>query len=192
MGDDRQGWHWGKDIIVDQSSGDLDPEGGGLEPSYDVLNGIWEGLRKAGWRAREVLMLGFGQGGCVALGYVAGAAHREEEFGGVVCIGGNLPGSLMSAPANGSATSLESDVKKVTNGKSPTPVLLLGGSRSTAVTQCAIAETKAKFGSVQYVKWDKTEDSMPRSREEMLPIMRFFARRLRSGAGVPEGAVEVR
>jgi hypothetical protein len=32
---------------------------------------------------------------------------------------------------------------------------------------------------------------MPRSREEMLPIMRFFARRLRSRGGVPEGAVEV-
>lgn len=50
---------------------------------------------------------------------------------------------------------------------------------------------RERFQDVEYVKWAKSEDSMPRSREEMLPIMKFFARRLRSRAGVPEGAVEV-
>ena len=44
---------------------------------------------------------------------------------------------------------------------------------------------------VEYHKWDRAGDGMPRNRDEMLPIMRFFARRLRSRKGVPEGSIEV-
>ena len=68
---------------------------------------------------------------------------------------------------------------------------MLGGSRSTQVTRSAVDGLKRRFGDLEYVKWEKGEDSMPRSREEMLPIMKFFARRLRSRAGVPEGAMEI-
>jgi hypothetical protein len=32
---------------------------------------------------------------------------------------------------------------------------------------------------------------MPKNREEALPMMHFFARRLRSQKGVPEGSVEL-
>jgi hypothetical protein len=50
---------------------------------------------------------------------------------------------------------------------------------------------KARFGEVEYIKWGKAGDGMPTNREEMVPIMRFFARRLKSRAGVPVGAVEL-
>lgn len=102
------------------------------------------------------------------------ASKPEMELGGVIAIGGRLPASLSSA-----------------GGKAKTPVLVLGGSRSTQVTRSAVDVLKERFREVEYVKWAKAEDSMPANREEMIPIMRFFARRLKSRAGVPEGAVEV-
>jgi len=103
-------------------------------------------------------------------------SSSEEEFGGVVSVGGRLPSS---SPSGG------------TGGKVKTPILVLGGSKHSQVTRSAVDGLKSRFAEVEYVKWGKSEDSMPGNREEMLPIMRFLARRLRSRAGVPEGAVEV-
>jgi hypothetical protein len=108
-----------------------------------------------------------------ALGYLASGA-AQEEFGGVVSIGGKLPGSASSSPR-----------------KIKCPVLLCGGSRSREITRSAVDEIKERFMDVEYVRWEKTDDTMPRNREEMLPLMKFFARRLRSRSGVPDGAVEI-
>lgn len=135
-----------------------------------VVNG---GLvEKCGYQPRDVMILGFGQGAMVALQLAA--LKPEMEFGGIIAIGGRLP-SLASGAG----------------GKAKTPVLVLGGSRSTQVTRSAVDVLKARFGEVEYVKWVKAGDSMPANREEMVPIMQFFARRLKSRAGVPEGAVEL-
>ena len=116
------------------------------------------------------MIIGFGQGAMAAL---ATAASMAEELGGIVSIGGPLPSSSTSAKA----------VK--------IPVLVLGGSSSTLVTRTAVDKLKAAFQDVEYQKWNRAGDGMPRDRDEMLPIMRFFARRQRSQAGVPEGSVEV-
>jgi len=97
------------------------------------------------------------------------------EFGGLISIGGRLP---TSSPAERGA-------------KSKTPVLICGGSRSAQVTQSALEALRSKFVDLEYVKWSKAEDSMPVNREEMLPIMKFFAKRLLSRACVPEDAVEI-
>lgn len=135
-----------------------------------VVNG---GLvERCGYQPRDVMILGFGQGAMVALQLAA--LKPEMEFGGIIAIGGRLP-SLASGAG----------------GKAKTPVLVLGGSRSTQVTRSAVDVLKARFGEVEYVKWVKAGDSMPANREEMVPIMQFFARRLKSRAGVPEGAVEL-
>ena len=132
---------------------------------------IEDGLvRKCGYTPREIMIIGFGQGAMAAL---ATAASMAEELGGIVSIGGPLPSSCTSAKA----------VK--------TPVLVLGGSSGTLITRSALDKLKAAFQSVEYQKWNRTGDSMPRNRDEMLPIMRFFARRLRSRAGVPEGSVQI-
>ena len=138
---------------------------------------IKEGLvKKCGYSPRNVLFYGFGQGGMAALQVVA--AQKGMEFGGVVSVGSGLSSSISSSSGSGSE-------------KTKTPVMVLGGSRSKEITKSKIEKLKEIFSDFEYVKWGKLEDSMPRSREEMLPIMKFFARRLGSRAGVPEGAQEV-
>jgi predicted esterase len=170
-GSDTPAFHWGDDVLVDERQGEIELDAGFKTIQKILLEGVVkEGLmQKCGYAPRNILFLGFGQGAMAALQV---AATSELEFGGVVSIGGRLPNQNAS-------------------GKSKTPVLVLGGSRSSQVTRSAVDGLKGNFGNVEYVKWEKGEDSMPRSREEMLPIMRFFARRLRSRAGVPEGAVEI-
>jgi predicted esterase len=161
----------GDDVLIDERQGEIELDAG-FTTIQKVLGEdvIKEGLmQRCGFPARNILFLGFGQGGMAALHV---AAQSDLEFGGVVSIGGRLPSQSGS-------------------GKSKTPVLVLGGSRSTQVTRSAVDALKVGFTDVEYVKWEKGEDSMPRNREEMLPIMKFFARRLRSRAGVPEGAVEI-
>lgn len=134
----------------------------------DVLIG------QCGYRAREIMLFGYGQGGMAALAAAASLA-TQEELGGVISIGGPLPLS----------------VSTVMPGKLKTPVLILGGSSNSLVTSSAVARLKDVFENVEYKPWKKSGDGMPTNRDEMLPIMQFFARRLRSRRGVPEGSVEV-
>jgi predicted esterase len=169
-GSDRPSFHWGDDVLFDEGRGEIELDSGfgkGVERLWkDVIQVL---MGTCGYKARNILFFGFGQGAMLPLALAV--EKRGEEFGGIVSIGGSLPAR--------------------SKGKSHTPVLVCGGSRSTQITRSAVDTLKAAFGDVEYVKWEKYEDSMPRSREEMLPIMKFFARSLRSRAGVPEGAVEV-
>jgi predicted esterase len=173
-GSDAPSFHWGDDILFDQSTGEIDLDAGFTKATAMLWEQVVSGVlfEKCHYQPRDVMILGFGQGGMVALQLAA--LKPEIEFGGVIPIGGRLPSSSSS-----------------TGSKAKTPVLVLGGSRSTQVTRSAVDVLKARFGEVEYVKWVKAGDSMPANREEMVPIMRFFARRLKSRAGVPEGAVEL-
>jgi len=127
------------------------------------------------YQPREIIFFGFGQGGMTAL---TTAASFDTELGGIVSIGGPLPSSIPSSSTPSS--------------KNRTPVLILGGSSRTLITSDAISKLGAKFQFVDYKKWpNKVGDGMPRNRDEMLPIMQFFSRRLRSRAGVPEGSIEI-
>ena len=139
---------------------------------------------KCKFPSRNILFLGYGQGGMAALSYLTSSLpnpnsssgpSQEKEFGGVISIGAGLPASFV----------LEG------KGKARTPVLVCGGSRSTQVTRGAVDKLRGAFTEVEYVKWQKADDGMMRNREEALPVMRFFGRRLRSRAGVPEGSLEV-
>lgn len=127
-------------------------------------------MAKCGYEPREILLFGFGQGAMVA---VAVALSMSDELGGIVSIGGFLPSSVASAT-------------------SKTPLLVLGGSSNTLITRTAVANLRSAFEFTEYQKWNKSGDGMPQNREEMLPIMQFLARRLRSRQGVPEGSVELR
>ncbi|KAL8945564.1 MAG: hypothetical protein Q9222_007904, partial [Ikaeria aurantiellina] len=127
-------------------------------------------LKKCGYKARNILFFGFGQGAMAAL---ASALTLKAELGGIVSIGGPLPSSLSSAADSG---------KK----KNQTPIIVLGGSTSTLITQSGLTDLRRAFQTVEYTKWPKAGDGMPRQREEMLPIMKFFARRLQSRSGVPD------
>ena len=176
-GSDLPSFHWGDDVLFDDRSGELDLDAG-FKTAGVILKEVIEEIlvKKCGFEKRGILLYGFGQGAMAALSIVA---SEDAEFGGVVSIGGKLPESI-------SSSSLGSGKQRFR-----TPILVLGGSKSKQITRSAVDGLKARFNDVEYVKWEKSDDSMPRSREEMLPIMKFFARRLRSRAGVPKDAVEI-
>ena len=179
------GWHWGDDILVDNSTGELDLDTGFsaasklLGPILKVVlgreNGTGEG-KGLGFAPRDVFLWGFGQGGMVALSL---AEAFGVELAGVISIGGKIASSKSAMPQ--AVDGLPESVvgKKEAGGKSKTPILLCGGHRHTAVTANVLRDVKERFGSVTYVKWEREGDAMARNRGEMLPIMKFLASRLR-------------
>jgi len=169
-----EGFHWGDDLLVDQSSGDLDPDSGFSKSTQLVTQEVIENvlLSKCGFKPREIMLFGFGQGGMATL---AIAKAYEGELAGVISVGGRIPSSSM-----------------LVNGpKIKTPVLFLGGSKGSIASEDAVKGTRETFEHVEHHRWKKADDSMPKNREEALPMMHFFARRLRSQKGVPEGSVEL-
>ncbi|KAL9594992.1 MAG: hypothetical protein Q9219_006720 [cf. Caloplaca sp. 3 TL-2023] len=131
-------------------------------------------IQECAYEPRNILLLGFGQGGMAAL---AAVLASKTELGGLVSIGGPLPSGISHSAGTGD--------------KNKTPVIVLGGSSQSLIMQSALVSLKQAFQVVEYVKWPRAGDSMPRNREEILPIMKFFARRLQSRSGVPENAVEI-
>ena len=172
---DLGGFHWGDDIIFDQATGQMDFDTGFEKAIKVIREEIIQKIliKKCGYQSREIILFGFGQGAMAAM---AAVSSMKEEVGGVVSVGGPLPASI---------------VDQGTPAKNRTPILVLGGSSNSLITAEAITKLRKAFEFVEYTKWKKNGDSMPRSREEMLPIMHFFSRLLRSRRGVPEGSVEV-
>lgn len=182
-GSDTPGFRWSDDLLFDEPRNCLDGDAGFscaiklLEEIVMVL------LHQCGFKERDIWFLGFGQGAMAALGLITKMERdgkaSPDGFGGVVAIGAGLPKE--------SLTWIPTEVSE----KLKTPVLLCGGSNQTQVTRNTISCLKDRFGNFLYVKWEKQGDGMPRNREEMLPIMKFFAQRMRSWAGVPDGAIEL-
>ncbi|EME42846.1 hypothetical protein DOTSEDRAFT_72330 [Dothistroma septosporum NZE10] len=172
---DLGGKHWGDDIIFDSTTGGLDPDAG-FKQATKMLKEVVEDvlMGKCGYTPREVVVFGFGQGGMAAL--ELGSSFRDVELGGIISIGAGLPSD--------SATSLDP--------KSKTPVLVCAGSDQSAVTSTTEDKLKRVFEHVEVTRYRKPGDTMPANRDEMMPIMQFFSRRLRSTKGVPEGAVEMK
>ena len=166
------GFHWGDDILFDQASGEMTLDAG-FSKSIKLIQQdiIYDGLfKKCGYKPKDIMLFGFGQG---AMASLATVSSIPEELGGVISIGG-------SPPSNG-----------INPKTSQTPLLVLGGSSNTMITRTAVERLRQIFKTVEYHKWNRPNDSMPSNREEMLPIMKFFARQLRSRQGVPEGSTEV-
>ncbi|RYP59810.1 hypothetical protein DL769_008392 [Monosporascus sp. CRB-8-3] len=178
-------FHWGDDLTLSPSMGDLDPDPGFWGAERLVLGGLVREtlVGRCGWDSRDVLLFGFGQGGSLALGLASrlrGSSDRvvdvtegdgaatDSAFKGVVSIGGPLPASMVPTVSG--------------RGKARTPVLLCRGRSSELLDDAAVDAVRGEFADVREVTWKKRgDDGMPRSREEMLPIMQFFAERLASG-----------
>ncbi|PKY06287.1 hypothetical protein P168DRAFT_325169 [Aspergillus campestris IBT 28561] len=153
----------------------------------DVLVG------KCGYALREISLFGLGQGGMLALlaareldlstasgaaaTATAGSGRGNSTLGGIISIGAPFPLSSAGNSKQGS--------------KNRTPVLLVAGRDSPVVSDGAVRRTQAEFEFVEVHRYARRGDGMPRSREEMGPVMGFLARILRSWAGVPGGSVEV-
>ena len=170
------GTHWADDLILDTSTGTIDPTG----PSFNIsLNLIAKDLisdiliSRCGFKPREIMIFGYGQGANVALATVLHPSIAGLELGGLIAIGGLLPIS-------------QSTVNRPQNR---TPILLLGGTKSNDTS--GLKRTKDAFEYVESHQWKKRDDSMPKNREEALPMMSFFARHLRSRQGVPDDALEI-
>ncbi|CAI6305041.1 unnamed protein product [Periconia digitata] len=173
---DLGGFHWGDDLIFDQKTGEMDMDTGFKTSTKLILDTVIKtGLvEKCGYRARDIVLFGYAQGAMVGL--QVAAEYDGGELGGVVSVGGILS---MSVPL------------KALNKKSKTPILACKASRGSAVTDGAVSRLKDAFEFIEVKEWRKNGDGMPSNREEMMPIMQFFARRLRSMQGVPAGSVEV-
>ena len=168
------GAHWGDDLIFDSGTGDLDLDTG-FKAATDLLaNRVLRRLiNVCHYKPRNILMYGFGQGGMAAL-TAAATLPVSEELGGIISVGGALPAECAYPIA-----------------KTKTPVLAIGGSRDSQLSNTAVERIERVFEFVEYKKWSRAGDAMPQSREEMLPIMEFLSRRLQSRQGVPEGSVEL-
>lgn len=171
---DLGGFHWGDDMTFDQNTGEMDTDTGFNASTKLLLDKVIRGglVGKCGYKFREIIIFGFGQGGMVGL--QAAVELEGEELGGVVSIGGRLSSTL-----------------SLKEKKSRTPVLICRASKSSAIKEGAISKLKDAFDFVEIRDWKKNGDSMPSNRDEMMPIMQFFARRLRSTKGVPAGSVEI-
>ena len=172
---DLGGYHWGDDIIFDHSTGEMESDTGfdkarrtiGNEVIQDVL------ISKCGYKARDIFLFGFGQGAMAAVATIL-AMHSLGEFGGIVSISGPVPASSLEIAS-----------------ASKTPICVLAGSSDTLITKSALTNLRRCFEKVTYRKWQRAGDGMPKDRDEMYPIMRFLASRMRSQSGVPEGSVEI-
>lgn len=142
--------HWGDDLTLDSTTGELDPDPGFKRASERLMNELIRGviIDKCGWEMSDVLVFGFGQGGSLALGM-----GNQHKLKGVVTIGGGVPRSMA------------------------------GGKSDTFVLACQVdgmeEDLRRWFTNVQIVKWVGGV-RMPRDREEVFPLMKFFADRLRS------------
>ena len=122
-------------------------------------------------------LFGFGQGGSLGLSVpLSQNLSSLSSLEGAISVGGALP---LSA-------------NHLTNKKSRTPVCLLGGSRGAFATdeQSPVKRLRNVYEFVEYHQWKKADDSMPKDRDEVLPMVQFFARRLRDRRGVPDGFVD--
>ncbi|KAJ5241253.1 uncharacterized protein N7469_002844 [Penicillium citrinum] len=183
---DLGGFHWGDDVNFDSRTGALDMDAGLTRSTTKLLELVRNTLvQKCGYRLREILILGFGQGGMAGLTLArelsispssssAAGSENREPLAGVVSIGAPYP---LSGQRSGP--------------KNRTPVLLVSGRDSAVVSDGAVTRTKEVFEFVEVSRYTRKGDGMPSNRDEMLPVMQFFARRLRSRQGVPEGSVEL-
>ncbi|KAI1458378.1 alpha/beta-hydrolase [Annulohypoxylon moriforme] len=173
-------FHWGDDLTLSPSTGDLDPD-----PGFSKAEGLVFGkliretlIEKCGWETNDIILFGFGQGGSLAVGLSSkirqgervvdvtqGNGPTSTTFKGAVTIGGPLPTSMIPTLS--------------AREKSRTPVLVCHSRASEYIDEDAIDLLKKEFVDVREVKWNKSDDDMPRSKDEMLPIMQFFAERLR-------------
>ncbi|KAF1817557.1 alpha/beta-hydrolase [Eremomyces bilateralis CBS 781.70] len=180
---DEGRFHWADDLILNEATGNLDMDGGFKAATKSLLDMIRNILMdKCGYIAREVALWGYGQGGCAALACATGL-DDDEELCAIISIGGPFPDSVVK-PIKGEA-------KDITTRKLQTPILVCHGNKSSNVTDASIERCRNNFEHVKVVTWAREGDSMPKNREEMLPIMIFLSQRLKSLRGVPAGAVEI-
>ncbi|KPM38378.1 hypothetical protein AK830_g8189 [Neonectria ditissima] len=170
--------HWGDDLILDPATGDIDEDPGFAAAERLVMDKLVRGVLvgECGWETTDILLFGFGQGGSLALGLASRLRQPQRVldvtdsegkpvqagavFKGVVSIGGPLPQSMVPTES--------------AREKSRTSVLVC------QLEQDAVDNAKREFADVKVVQWKRKGVSMPGNKDEVLPLMEFFADRLKS------------
>ncbi|KAF9874838.1 phospholipase carboxylesterase superfamily [Colletotrichum karsti] len=172
-------FHWGDDLTMDSETDDLSPDPGFSRAANLVTERLIREtlLDRCGWELSDIILFGFGQGGSLALGLASqlrlgpkvvdvtdgGKGQKADEgtLKGVLSIGGPLPHSMVPTVS--------------TRGKSKTKACLV------QLDDDAFDAVKEEFLDVRMVRWKRKDVAMPRDREEMFPLMKFFAECLKSG-----------
>ena len=165
------GFHWADDFLLDQQTGHANADSGFANVTPLIRQKVIQDvlIDKCGFVPREILLLGNGQGGMVALSV---AATMDLELGGVISFGGPLPDGIIGTAHQ-------------------TPVQILGGGSASSINSSNIKRIRATFTHAEYHIWDRRGDGMPQSRAEILPVMQFLSRRLRSLHGLPSGCIRI-
>ena len=142
----------------------LPPEACSLEDARASLRALLATLERCGWPTRRVFMLGYMQGGQVALDL---ALHLGVRLGGVVSVCGHLAPEHLAPPL---ALSLQ------------TPLLIVTGTRDDAMPLTAARRSfdalRAYAGRGAVVRLSEIEGRAIGSEHEMRPVMEFFAEHL--------------
>lgn len=141
---------------------DMDESSGLLRSSRLILEiVIKDGLiRKCFFPPRNIVIIGQSQGGTVSL--ASAASWNDIEFGGVISIGGPLP-PLFQPPSP---------------SKARTPALVLGGEMGSVVS-AALRQIRDSFLEIEDQIKSNADDTVPKSKDEIKPILDFLAHRLR-------------
>lgn len=172
------GNQWSEDVQIDTSTGMFDHDSPLNASTLKAVEVITSLIDKHDFDPSHIHLFGFGQGGSLALSVgIQDDIRKRSSLGGITSIGGALPLS----------------VNDTTSAKSRTPVMLLGGTRGALIKdeQSPLKRIRSAFEFVEYHQWKKSNDSLPKNRDEAMPMMQFLARRLKSRRGVPEGATEI-
>lgn len=140
------------------------------------------------WDSKRIFVLGFSQGGSVALELAASLSNISLEFGGIVSISG--PPFLHSPFLSSSSSS-----------SSPLPLTALLVTHGELDNQeVSINEAQARFDRLQrkypniarFFPVPQKAHSMPKCSVEMRVIMEFLSRRLYlEMTGLPKGAIQI-
>ncbi|QIX01483.1 hypothetical protein AMS68_007000 [Peltaster fructicola] len=178
---DLVGYHWGDDILFDSTTGGLDADAG-LKKTTELLKQIVNDslLGKCEYQLRDIVFLGYGQGGMASLSlalaiFLDASEARFGELGGVISIGAPLPTEATASLIN----------------KCKTPILVCAGNDQTSVNPSAVDKLQRNFEYVEISRYRRPGDTMPANRDEMTPVMRFMSRRLLSQKGVLPGSIEL-
>lgn len=173
------GDQWSEDLQVDTGTGALDPDSPlnrAVElVAQDVIIKVL--VDKFKYRHDHIHLFGLGQGGSVAASVpLHPSLTSASSLGGVISIGGYLPLATAARSA-----------------RDKTPVLVLSGSTSPFASpeSSPLKRVQAAYEFVTYHLWKKADDSMPKNRDEVLPMMQFWSRSLKSRRGVPDNAVQI-
>ncbi|KAK1599624.1 phospholipase/Carboxylesterase superfamily protein [Colletotrichum navitas] len=179
-------FHWGDDITFDPSTDSISSDPG-FSRSYTLVVDrlIRETIiARCGWDLSDIILFGFGQGGSLALGIASQLrlgpqvvdvtdapadkpnrgdnAHFDgNTLKGVLSIGGPLPQSMLPTVS--------------ARGKCKTKAC------AVQLDDDAFEAIKEEFLDARLIKWKRKDVAMPRDREEMFPLMQFFAECLKSG-----------